>query len=263
MSAIIGAAAGTLAANLAAIQVQEPRSDTGMLMHIIERAANEPTFDLERLEKLLDLKDRWDKTERIKAFAQAMVAFKRNPPTLLKDNHVKFTNTRGQVTEYDHATHYEVTTKISDALAQHGITHQWSMAQEQNKITVTCKLTHLQGHVEAVELFSMNDDSGGKNSIQAVASANSYLQRYTLLAVTGLSTKDMPNDEGTDTGGSSDRPPLPEDVRIHLRDAAGDGTASLADAWRALSNETRALIVTHYAGEWAALKEAAAEVTSP
>ena len=67
------------------------------------------------------------------------------------------------------------------------------------------------------------DTSGGKNNIQAMGSAVSYLERYTLLAITGLSTKEMDDDgrgagagDGTqpfDIGGQGDplreRPPAP------------------------------------------------------
>lgn len=233
--------------------------DGHMLMHILERAAAAPEFDLERISRLLDLKERWDKGEAAKAYAGAMVAFKSNPPTLYKDHHVHFTNRAGTVTEYDHATHYEVTTKILAALALVGVTHQWSMTQEPNKITVTCTLTHISGHQESVSLFSLSDDSGGKNSIQAIASANTYLQRYTLLAVTGLSTVDMPDDDGQSSG--TPPPDIHQDVWTALNDAAKEGSTALADAWRELSDTTRAVIVLHYAADWAALKVLAQRVT--
>lgn len=235
-------------------------TDAGMLMHIIERAAHAPEFDLERLEKLLALKERWDKNEAVKAFAAAKVAFKRDPPSLIKDKHVHFTNRAGTVTEYDHATHNEVTTKISESLARHGLTHAWSMAQEANgKITVACTLTHAGGHSERVELSSLSDDSGGKNSIQAIASANTYLQRYTLLAVTGLSTSDMPDDDGrAATLGA--KPDVAVDVWTALRDGSKEGSGALAEVWRGLSDTTRAVIVLHYGDEWQELKSYAGSV---
>ena len=38
------------------------------------------------------------------------------------------------------------------------------------------------------------DGSGGKNAIQAIGSTVSYLERYTLLAATGLATEDQDDD---------------------------------------------------------------------
>lgn len=168
-----------------------PVSDSTSLMSIIDRAMSAPEFDLDRITQLLQLKERWDATEAKKAFTRAMAAFKANPPQILKNKHVAF----GQ-TQYDHATHAEVTVKIAEALAKHGLSHAWSMAQTDKGIEVTCTLTHVDGHSQSVALSSGNDVSGGKNAIQSIASANSYLQRYTLLAITGLSTTDMPDDDG-------------------------------------------------------------------
>jgi hypothetical protein len=46
------------------------------------------------------------------------------------------------------------------------------------------------------------DDSGNKNKIQQAGSTVTYLQRYTLLAVTGLSTQDQDDDgQGADDDG--------------------------------------------------------------
>lgn len=228
--------------------------DGASLMKIIERAASLPEFDLDRLEKLLALKQKWDEAQALRDYARAMVNFKKDRPEIFKNKHVSY----GQ-TNYDHATHDEVTDKLSDALAKYGFTHAWRMVQAENKITVACTLTHLSGHTGSAELTAINDGSGGKNSIQAIASANSYLQRYTLLAVTGTSTKDMPNDDGRPIIEKEPAPELHADVWVSLSDAVHEGSAALADAWKHLSNDTRKIIVTHYADKWNGMKAAALE----
>jgi hypothetical protein len=236
----------------AAILAPVPNGD--MLMKIIERAAFMPELDLDRVEKLLALKERWDAAEALRAFAVAKVEFKKAPPVISKNKHVSY-----GTTSYEHASHDEVTTKVSEALARHGFTHSWSIAQTENKISVTCKLLHVAGHLESVELWSVNDGSGGKNSIQAIGSANTYLQRYTLLAVTGLSTSDMPDDDGKSAVPKEEPPYIHQDVWTSLHDAVHEGTADLEAAWRSLSNDTRKIIVTHYIDKWNALKAAAIE----
>ena len=50
------------------------------------------------------------------------------------------------------------------------------------------------GHSESTTLQSPPDASGGKNSIQAIGSAVTYLSRYTLLAITGLATGENEDD---------------------------------------------------------------------
>lgn len=171
---------------------------------------------LDQLERLMALKERWDENEARKAFVEAMAEFKREDLSIGKNKHVSYRNKAGTLTEYDHAELCDVTDVVVPALAKHGISHGWKVTQENGgRITVTCKLTHRLGHFEEVSMSAGADDSGGKNSIQAIASTKTYLERYTLLAATGLST-------GGDMGGESDD----DDGRGYSADARqgyGDG----------------------------------------
>lgn len=140
---------------------------------------------------MLDLQKDWEANEARKAYVQAMSKFKQNPPEILKRKEVAFSGT-----QYMHATLGDVTQAIMQALAQHGISHRWDTVQANDQITVTCILTHKLGHSEETTLQAAPDDSGKKNRIQQMASTVTYLQRYTLLAATGLATKDMADDDG-------------------------------------------------------------------
>ena len=165
-----------------------------MLVMAVQQGA-----DMDKLSKLMDLQERWEKNEARKAFVAAMAAFKANPPEIVKDKHVSYTTGKG-TTSYDHATLGGICAAAIKGLAEHGISHRWDVKQEQ-KISVTCVLTHALGHSESVTMTSAADDSGGKNSIQAIASAVTYLQRYTLLAATGLAAMDMDDDGKRAPGG--------------------------------------------------------------
>lgn len=150
--------------------------------------------DLEKLEKLMELQLKWEANEARKAYMNAMAAFKASPPKLVKNKHVKFVTQKG-TTEYDHATLDNIVDIVGRALAAQGLQHSWRTEQlEGGLIKVTCILTHILGHTESTSLQGVRDESGGKNSIQAVGSTVSYLQRYTLLAITGLATGDMDDD---------------------------------------------------------------------
>jgi len=184
---------------------QPPASDVGALMAIIDRAATDPNFDPARLMQLLEVKERWEATEARKAYMVAMAAFKADPPKIFKNKHVAFRNKSGGLTEYDHATHSEVVEKIAGALGQHGLSHRWNIVQDKGLITVTCVITHALGHSDSVAMTAPPDDSGSKSAIQAVASTCTLLQRYTLIAATGLTSADLPDaDDRTD--GDDDKP---------------------------------------------------------
>lgn len=153
--------------------------------------------DLDKIEKMMELQERFEKREAEKAYHVAMTAFKANPPKIEKNAHVNYTHSKG-TTDYKHATLSNVTTKINMALSEHGLSAAWTTSQEKG-IAVTCKITHIMGHSESTTLEAAADSSGGKNAIQAIGSTVTYLERYTLLALTGLATH-----EDDDGAGSED-----------------------------------------------------------
>ncbi len=155
--------------------------------------AMEGGMDLDKLEKFMDLQEKWESNQARKAYTQAMSDFKKNPPEIEKDRHVKFKTSAGQ-TEYNHASLGNVTAKINAALGEHGLSAAWTTEQTDKGVSVTCKITHVLGHCETTSLTAAHDSSGGKNAIQALGSTISYLERYTILALTGLATHDMDMD---------------------------------------------------------------------
>ena len=124
-----------------------------------------------------------------------MTQFKANAPELVKNKHVSYGNTN-----YNHADLAQVATVIAESLSKYGVSHSWSIEQVEGKIKVTCTLRHCKGFSESVTMEAAPDNSGQKNQVQAVASSVTYLQRYTLLSITGLAARDMDDDgKGTET----------------------------------------------------------------
>jgi len=152
-------------------------------------------MDLDKIKQFMDLQERWEATEARKAYTAAMSKFKQNPPEIEKDKKVSYKTDRG-VTAYNHASLGNVTAKINAALGEHGLSAAWATTQAGGKVTVTCKITHIMGHFEETSLTADDDKSGGKNAIQALGSTISYLERYTILALTGLATHEMDDDAG-------------------------------------------------------------------
>lgn len=145
------------------------------------RMAVEQNADIDKLAKLMDLQERWERNEARKAYVVAMNAFKAAPPSIIKNKKVTF-----GTTTYSHATLDHVCDAVTKGLSEHGISHRWKVDQAEGWIRVSCVLTHDAGHSEETTLQAQPDTSGSKNSIQAVGSTVTYLQRYTLLAATGL-----------------------------------------------------------------------------
>jgi len=165
----------------------EESSPAMMIREAIKTGSN-----LDQLEKLLALQERFEANEARKAYHEAMAAFKADPPKINKDKTVSFNTSAGK-TSYNHATLANVTEKINTALSKHGLSASWSTKQN-GAILVTCKITHARGHSEETTLQAPSDTSGSKNAIQAIGSTISYLCRYTLLCLTGLATYEQDDD---------------------------------------------------------------------
>lgn len=184
----------------AALPVAQPPSVPAVATpgDLLRIAMNTASPDLDRLERLMEMQERHERREAEKAYADAMATFKANPPTIGKNKKADFTTAKGRTT-YDFSDLGNVVAQIVPALAAHGFAHRWSLTQDGKRVTVTCTITHRQGHSEQVTMSADNDETGGKNSIQAIGSAKSYLERYTLLAATGLAVSDGSDDDGAST----------------------------------------------------------------
>jgi len=175
-------------------EVVKVEQQSGVPSEMIQLAISKGA-DLDKLEKLLTLQERYEANQAKKAYHEAMAAFKANPPKIDKDQTVKYKDVK-----YNHASLYNVTEKINAALSKHGLSASWK-TQQNGAIIVTCKITHVKGHSEETTLSAPADNSGSKNAIQAIGSTITYLQRYSLLSLTGLATVEQ-DDDGRAAGGN-------------------------------------------------------------
>ena len=217
------------------------------------RYALDSGADLDRLEKLMDLQQRHEANEARKAFADDMARFKSKPLAIYKENRVSYGEGRNK-TEYMHATIGNVVDVIVPALAEFGFSHRWDLEQDGGQVIVTCVITHRMGHSQSTRLQASPDASGGKNGIQSIISAKTYLERHTLLAATGLATKDQPDDDGALTE-ARENMPEPGATQSKMKMGrkgleqaiaslkAGDYTLSEIEAHYDLADEQRAALV--------------------
>jgi hypothetical protein len=148
--------------------------------------------DTEQLKQLMELQREWKGEQARDAFFKAMNAFRSEAIHIVKTKQVAFKDV-----SYKHATLAGIVEATVPALSKHGLSHRWETKQEGQLITVACIVTHELGHSAQTSLSAAPDQSGSKNSIQAIGSTVSYLQRYTFMAITGLAAKDQDNDAQT------------------------------------------------------------------
>lgn len=186
------------------------RSQSGMLVGgsttpaELLRIAMERGANMDLLERLMALQERHEANEARKAFVDNMAAFKCEPLDIFKRKEVGYKTKDGDFVGYKHAELSDVVAVVVPALARNGFSHRWDVKQEQGRVIVSCIVTHRAGHSEVLTMDAAPDDSGKKNKLQQVASTVTYLQRYTLLGITGTAAKGLDDDgagSGEDDGG--------------------------------------------------------------
>src|ERR1700761_4841134 len=85
--------------------------------------------DIDKLQKLMDLEERWRKAEALKAFNEAMARFKAMPLSIRKNKHVSFPvkdengQRGGAMVDYWHATLASICEQACPLLASVGLRH--------------------------------------------------------------------------------------------------------------------------------------------
>lgn len=142
-------------------------------------------LDIDKLGKLMELQKSWSADQSRKAFFEAMTNFQSEVPEIRKSKKVSFGETK-----YDYAPLADITRQIKDKCKQYGLSYRWEIQDAKEEISVTCLITHLDGHSERTTMTAPPDGSGKKSPIQQRGSTIEYLKRYTLIGALGLSTTD-------------------------------------------------------------------------
>jgi hypothetical protein len=158
-----------------------------MLSHAVERGA-----DLDMIEKLMNLQERWEASQARKAFDEAISAAKADIPPIERTG-------KGH-NDKRYATFAAIAKVVDPIISQHGLSYRFRTTQG-DRISVTCILSHKSGHFEETTLSGPPDASGSKNAIQAIGSTLTYLQRYSLVQMLGLAAAD--DDDGKASHGGA------------------------------------------------------------
>lgn len=225
-------------------QVNQAPTPALLLQMAVQQGA-----DLDKLERLMALQERWDATEARKAYDTAFAAFKSEAVKIIKNKQV----TAGPLNGKSYAELFSVVNAVTPALSANGLSSSWKITKdEKDWLEVTCTIKHSAGHMESVSMGGPPDVGGAKNAIQARASTVSYLQRYTLKAITGLSEQDDDSD-GVVTA------EVPAELLQAARDAAMGGWKAFS-AWIASRTESDRIALTPESANLKAAAKAADKV---
>jgi len=150
------------------VKVEDP--PTGMAM--FERLAADPSVDVGKLERLIDMqKDILHHTAE-SAFNAAFAVMQTEIPEIEE---------RGRVTDrYTYATNEDIQEILRPILGRHGFSLTFrSEYPTPDAIKVIGILMHRDGFSRSSEFVAAADTSGSKNAVQALGSTLSYGHRYT------------------------------------------------------------------------------------
>ena len=170
--------------------LNEPQALVTMTpMDMLARAVQSGA-DLDMIEKLMNLQERWEAGNARKAFEESLAKAKGEIPVIIR-------NASGHNSK-KYADFAAIAKVIDPILARHGLSYRFRTTQT-DKISVTCVLFG-HGHSEETTLSGPADASGSKNAIQAIGSTLTYLQRYSLVQALGLAAAE--DDDGNTAAAS-------------------------------------------------------------
>jgi hypothetical protein len=158
-------------------------------MDMLNRAVSSGA-DIDMIEKLMNLHERWETSQARKAFDEAVAAAKKEIPPITR-------NATGHNSK-KYADFAAIAKVIDPIIGKHGLSYRFRTTQN-GTIAVTCILSHKAGHSEETTLCGPADKTGSKNDIQAIGSTLTYLQRYSLVQMLGLAAS---NDDDGKAGGN-------------------------------------------------------------
>lgn len=160
-------------------------------------AAALATGNLEIIKEVIALRNAERAANNLIAFNNAFAAAKAAIKPIKKNRQVSFESTKanGGMVEYKHEDMGAIANAIDQALADVGLSYRFRPAQKEGgQFTLTCIISHRDGHFEETTLPGSRDTSGMKNDLQGTMSTMTYLERYTLKLALGLAV------EGDDDG---------------------------------------------------------------
>lgn len=184
---------------LAVKEEQAPRAVS--MIEVISRAALDPTLDVEKMVKLVELHERIQAREAKIEYSNAMARLAMQMPRVTRSGVVAYEdkNVKGKMNEAFRFARYEdIDRAIRPLLSAEGFSLSFKTEQRDGGgVIVTGTLNHIGGHSESASIPVALDTSGGKNNIQAMGSSFSYGKRYTATMLLNIVTEGEDNDART------------------------------------------------------------------
>lgn len=159
------------------------------MLNMIAEAAVNPQVDIVKLEKLMELQERYLNREAATAYARDYALMRSELPKVIR-------NTWNEQTKKNYAELGDINEQIDPILSKYGFGSSTKIvSQTATHITVRAILLHKGGHSDSNDITMPLDDAGmngtkNKTTVQAIASSTMYARRVATCALLNISTGD-------------------------------------------------------------------------
>ncbi len=178
---------------------QRPLGQSDSFLSLVERAARDPSVDVGKMERLLDMAEKIHARKAESEYDQAMNAAQAEMRPVAQDSENPQTRSR-------YASYGAMDGALRPIYTQHGFSLSFgTKASVIDRVTVTCRVSHRAGHTERVEIDMPADGKGARGNdvmtkTHATGSAVSYGMRYLLKMIFNVSIGEY-DDDGNAAGG--------------------------------------------------------------
>lgn len=194
-------------------------SESAAIFHIIERAARDPNVDIDKMQRLMEMREREMARLAQVEFNKAMKAAQAEMPQVVRDADNDQTRSR-------YARYETISEAIQPIVTKHGFSLTFSEGDpsKENHIRVLCEVMHDAGHTKEYHADIPFDNVGmkgnaNKTNTHAYGSTKSYGKRYLKCDIFDVALKNE-DDDGNAAGKKqpAPRPTIsPDQVKIILQ----------------------------------------------
>lgn len=180
-------------------------------LHMIDHFARDPSADIDKLERLLQAREREEARKASRSFSAALVQAQAEMGPVSKD-------TANQQTRSRYASYAALDRAVRPIYTKHGfgLSFTTSDAPGAEQVRIVCHVCHTEGHITDYHIDMPVDGKGARGGdvmtkTHAMGSGVSYGMRYLLKMIFNLATDG--DDDGNAAGGHRQGPPPAQQQR--------------------------------------------------
>jgi len=179
-----------------------PQSETSAVLHMIERAARDPAVDINKLQQLMEMRERIEARTSEADFDRALTEAQAGMGRVRTDSNNPQTKSR-------YASYGALDAAMRPVYTSNGFALSFNTENPASEVVrVICRVSHQRGHSRTYQIDMPADGKGAKGGdvmtkTHATGSAVSYGMRYLLKMIFNIAVSDK--DDDGNSAGSGDK----------------------------------------------------------